>query len=49
MGLQVPCWLPSAEQPEVVNSFTGGSEALLEDGIYEVDSECKRRNKFDVL
>ena len=33
MGLRVPCWLLSAEQPEVVNSLTGASEALLEDGV----------------
>ena len=49
MGLRVPCWLLTAEQPEVVNSFTGASEALLEDGDYEVDSEGKRRRKLDVL
>ena len=41
--------LLSAEQPEVVNSFTSASEALLEDSDYEVDSEGKRRRKLDVL
>ena len=35
--------------PEVVNSFTGASEALLEDGDYEVDSEGKQRRKLDVF
>ena len=49
MGLRGPCWLLSAEQPEVENSFTGASEALLDDGNYEVDSEGKRRRKLDVL
>ena len=39
----------SAEHPEIVDGFTGASEALLEDGDYEVDSEGKRRRKLDVL
>ena len=31
--------LLSAEHPKAVNSFTGASEALLEAGAFEVDSE----------
>ena len=49
MGLRGFCLLPPAEHPEIVNGFTGASEALLEDGDYEVDSEGKRRRKLDVL
>ena len=49
MGLRGFRSLLSAEHPEVVNSFTGASEALLKDGDYEVDSEDKRRRKLDVL
>ena len=40
--------LLSAEHPKVVNSFTGASEALLEAGDYEVDSEGERRRMLDV-
>ena len=36
----------SAEHPNAVNSFTGASEALLEAGNYEVDSEGERRRMF---
>ena len=43
------CWLVSGEHPEIVNGFTGASEALLEDGDYEVDSEGERRRKLDDL
>ena len=32
-----------------VISSTGASEALLKDGVYEVDSEGKRRRHLDVL
>ena len=49
MGLRGFYLLLSAEHPEVLNTFTGASEALLEDGDYEVDSEGKRRHKLDVL
>ena len=35
--------LLSTEHPKVVNSITGASEALLEAGDYEVDSEGERR------
>ena len=40
--------LLSAEHPKVVNSFTGASEALLEAGDYEVDSEGERRRMLVV-
>ena len=49
MGLRGLCLLLSGEHPEVVNSSTGANKALLKDGVYEVDSEGKRRRKLDAF